>query len=122
MQAFPFQELLSRAHALLRRAYHTHEYTPVRVGRLSINTRTREVTVGDRRVELSAKEFALLRTLARDPTRVFPPRPTVQQRSAPESARVARNEATANRSGSPATAAMNASERKHVSRTAPSPS
>jgi DNA-binding response OmpR family regulator len=31
----------------------------------------RRVTVGDRRVELTATEFALLETLAREPGRVF---------------------------------------------------
>ena len=33
--------------------------------------RPREVRVGDRRVELANKEFALLRALASEPTRVF---------------------------------------------------
>jgi DNA-binding response OmpR family regulator len=32
----------------------------------------RRVTVGDREVHLTNKEFALLRILASDPTRVFP--------------------------------------------------
>ncbi len=43
------------------------------VGRLGggIDPVSREVTLDDRRIELSAKEFALLRTLAAEPTRVF---------------------------------------------------
>jgi DNA-binding response OmpR family regulator len=43
----------------------------MRVGELMIDPSSREVTVRDTRVELSAKEFALLRTLAAEPTRVF---------------------------------------------------
>lgn len=68
---FSYRELLARVRALLRRAYHAHEHTAMRVGRLVINTRTHQVAVGERAVPLSAKEFALLRTLAGDPSRVF---------------------------------------------------
>lgn len=42
-----------------------------RVGALQINEAERRVSVGETRVELSAKEFALLCRLAGDPTRVF---------------------------------------------------
>ena len=41
------------------------------VGELRIDPVSREVTVDERPIELSAKEFALLRTLAEEPTRVF---------------------------------------------------
>jgi DNA-binding response OmpR family regulator len=41
------------------------------VGELRIDPVSRDVTIGGRKVELSAKEFALLRTLAAEPTRVF---------------------------------------------------
>jgi DNA-binding response OmpR family regulator len=41
------------------------------VGDLSINPTTREVRLGDEVLSLSVKEFALLHTLARQPTRVF---------------------------------------------------
>jgi hypothetical protein len=41
------------------------------VGELRVDPASREVRVGDREVDLSAKEFALLHTLAGDPTRVF---------------------------------------------------
>ena len=43
----------------------------VQVGELRIDPASREVTLGDRAVELSAKEFALLHALAGEPTRVF---------------------------------------------------
>jgi DNA-binding response OmpR family regulator len=44
---------------------------PTRVGEIVVDPARRAVTVGDRRVELSNKEFALLRMLVSDPTRVF---------------------------------------------------
>ena len=44
---------------------------PTRIGLLSIDPATREVTVGEREVVLANKEFELLRTLASEPTRVF---------------------------------------------------
>jgi len=43
----------------------------VKVGDLCIDPASREVRLGDREVELSAKEFALLHALAGEPTRVF---------------------------------------------------
>jgi DNA-binding response OmpR family regulator len=43
----------------------------LQVGELRIDPVSRDVTVADRQIELSAKEFALLRTLASEPTRVF---------------------------------------------------
>ena len=41
------------------------------MGALEVDPPSREVTLRGERVELSQKEFALLRTLASDPTRVF---------------------------------------------------
>lgn len=63
-------ELVARIRALLRRR-DGRRSGPVRVGEIFIDTASREVTVAGRRVELAAKEFTLLRTLASDPTRVF---------------------------------------------------
>jgi DNA-binding response OmpR family regulator len=45
--------------------------TVTQVGQITINREERSVTVGERRVELSAKEFSLLGALASEPTRVF---------------------------------------------------
>jgi two-component system copper resistance phosphate regulon response regulator CusR len=61
---FELDELLARVRALLRRG---PELQPavVRVGDLSIDTRAQAVTRGGRKVELTAKEFALLEFLAR---------------------------------------------------------
>lgn len=68
---FIYSELRARIGAVLRR--HTHpEDGPSRVGELVVDPVRRRVTVGDREVHLTNKEFALLRILASDPTRVFP--------------------------------------------------
>ena len=55
---------------MLRRRLHPQD-GPSRVGDLVIDPLRRKVLVGDREVPLSKKEFALLRMLATDPTRVF---------------------------------------------------
>lgn len=69
---FSYPELRARLQALLRRSEMAGRARPVwRVGALQINEAERRVTVGDELVELSCKEFALLCTLAGDPTRVF---------------------------------------------------
>jgi len=68
---FSYPELRGRIRALLRRA---HEQPPAhvsRVGSLTVNHPSREVRVGERRVELAPKEFELLQTLIAEPTRVF---------------------------------------------------
>ena len=69
---FSYPELRARLWALLRRADMARGTRPVRrVRALQINEVQRRVVVGDTRVELSSKEFALLCMLASDPTRVF---------------------------------------------------
>lgn len=65
-----YDELVARIRALLRRTApppgEVIEAGPIRVDRA-----TRRVTVGGTRVDLSAKEYALLLKLASDPCRVF---------------------------------------------------
>jgi DNA-binding response OmpR family regulator len=56
---------------LLRRAYDPRPTPVSRVGTLTVDHRTREVRVGDRRVSLAAKEYELLQALIADPTRVY---------------------------------------------------
>lgn len=68
---FSYPELRSRIAALLRRAKRVPRVGRMRVGPLEIDPVAREVRIEDRSVPLSKKEFALLRALARDPTRVF---------------------------------------------------
>src|SRR3954451_10542443 len=70
-QPFSYPELRSRVAALLRRSGQRPRTGRLRVGELTIVPSSREVSVRGSRVELSAKEFALLRTLAAEPTRVF---------------------------------------------------
>ena len=62
---FALEELLARVRALLRRSYPEHDST-LRVGDLQLNPRTRQVTRGDRHVELTRTEFALLELLIRN--------------------------------------------------------
>ncbi|HYY21605.1 MAG TPA: response regulator transcription factor [Thermoleophilaceae bacterium] len=66
-----YQELLARVRALLRRSQGRVRRGVVRVGELTLDPATRVVRLGERAVELSVKEFALLHALAEDPTRVY---------------------------------------------------
>jgi DNA-binding response OmpR family regulator len=68
---FLYAELLARVQALLRRADGRRRQGVLRVGELTVDPLTRTVRLGGRRVELSAKEFALLHALAEEPTRVY---------------------------------------------------
>jgi two-component system copper resistance phosphate regulon response regulator CusR len=66
---FDFHELLARVRALLRRGPAFLQET-IQVADLTIETRARRVRRGGRRVELTAKEFALLDYLARNADQV----------------------------------------------------
>jgi hypothetical protein len=68
---FHFPELAARIASVLRRARARRERGLVQVGELRIDPASREVQVDERKIELSAKEFALLHTLAANPVRVF---------------------------------------------------
>jgi DNA-binding response OmpR family regulator len=60
--------LVARVKAVLRRTDATNRGTrPFEVGSLRVDPRRREAYVGDRRLELRAREFDLLAALARDP-------------------------------------------------------
>jgi DNA-binding response OmpR family regulator len=60
--------LVARIKAILRRTDATARGgRPIEVGNLRIDPRRREATVGERRLELRAREFDLLAALARDP-------------------------------------------------------
>ena len=67
---FHYPELLARLGAALRRARGALVHETLQVGALTIDRHARRVCLGGRVVPLSAKEFALLVTLARDPSRV----------------------------------------------------
>jgi DNA-binding response OmpR family regulator len=68
---FVYGELRLRIAAVLRRARVRPGRGRLEVGELSVDPAAREVRLRGRRVELSQKEFALLRALAADPTRVL---------------------------------------------------
>lgn len=67
---FAFSELLARVQALIRRATHTTEPTKLSAGDLAMDLLTREVTRNGQKIELQAREFALLELLLRHPGRV----------------------------------------------------
>ncbi len=68
---FSYPELRLRVQAVLRRTQRRQALGALRVGPLEVDPVTREVRVGGVLVELAQKEFALLRALATEPTRVF---------------------------------------------------
>ncbi len=68
---FSYPELRSRIAALLRRADRRAAGGRVRVGPLEIDPPSREVHLRGTRLDLSQKEFGLLRALAAEPTRVL---------------------------------------------------
>jgi two-component system OmpR family response regulator len=63
---FAFSELLARIHALLRRATGAAEPTRVVVGDLTMDLLSRQVTRAGTRIDLQAREFALLEYLMRN--------------------------------------------------------
>jgi two-component system, OmpR family, alkaline phosphatase synthesis response regulator PhoP len=75
---FSLRELEARIKSVLRRSRTPaptddgKDEAPVVRGRLRIDPARREVTIGDRQVDLTPKEFDLLRLFAANPGRVFP--------------------------------------------------
>jgi len=67
---FRFDELLARVRARLR-TEPTSEVTVLRAGELALDLRTRRATVGERTVELTAREFSLTETFMRHPGQVL---------------------------------------------------
>ncbi len=70
VKPFAFAELLARIRALLRRGSAITS-TQIRVGDLVLDTLTRRATRGDRTVELTAREYALLEYLMRNAGQVL---------------------------------------------------
>lgn len=69
---FSYSELRARITAVLRRSEITRRGRCIlRAGPIVIDARSREVRVAGRSLQLSAKEYELLVTLASEPTRVF---------------------------------------------------
>jgi two-component system response regulator TrcR len=70
---FSLEELVARLRGLLRRSSHLAPPAEelLTVGDLTLDGATREVTRGDRRIELTSTEFELLRFLLRHPRRAL---------------------------------------------------
>jgi len=68
---FSYPELRLRLTALLRRTQPRRGLGRLRVGDLELDPSSRDVRLRGERIALSQKEFALLRLLASEPTRVF---------------------------------------------------
>ena len=71
VKPFSYPELRARIRAVLGRARRQPGSSRLRVGPLELDPLTRRVELGGQPLHLSKKEFALLRTLAEDPTRVY---------------------------------------------------
>ena len=71
VKPFAPAELLARIHALLRRPSAAPKDETLAYSDLKLNPPTREVTRGLRRIDLTAKEFELLRYLLRHPRQVL---------------------------------------------------
>ena len=75
---FSLRELEARIKSVLRRTRNAtspegvKDEAPIVHGRLRIDPAKREVNIGERQVELTPKEFDLLRLFASNPGRVFP--------------------------------------------------
>jgi two-component system, OmpR family, copper resistance phosphate regulon response regulator CusR len=70
IKPFRFEELLARIRARLRERG-SGDARQLRVGRVTLDLGTRKATVGERTVDLTAREFALLETLMRHPKQVL---------------------------------------------------
>ena len=75
---FFIEELIARLHVVTRRASGASQ-SILSVADLTINLLTREVSRGERKIELTAREFELLEHLARSPGRVLT-RPQICER------------------------------------------
>jgi len=71
VKPFALKELLARLRALTRRAADTSKSPLLQIADLTLDTLTRRVRRGDKLIELTAKEFAVLECLMREPERVL---------------------------------------------------
>ncbi len=68
---FAMDELLARLRALSRRTLQAPKTTLLQVADLSLDTVTQKVKRAERPIDLTAKEFAVLECLMREPDRLF---------------------------------------------------
>jgi DNA-binding response OmpR family regulator len=70
VKPFAMEEIVARLHALLRRRPGTVAQTSVRVGDIELDPRTHKAARGERDLELTRREFALLEVFLRRPGEV----------------------------------------------------
>ncbi|HMO59072.1 MAG TPA: response regulator transcription factor [Roseiflexaceae bacterium] len=71
IKPFAFEELLARIRVQLRRRQRIDHPVQLRYATLTMDTAAHEVTIGDRRVELTAKEYDLLELFLHHPQQVL---------------------------------------------------
>jgi DNA-binding response OmpR family regulator len=71
VKPFAMKELLARLRAITRRTTEQPKTSVLQVADLSLDTRTRQVRRGGKRIELAIKEYAVLECLMREPGRVL---------------------------------------------------
>ncbi len=71
IKPFAFEELLARIRVQLRRRQREDATTVLRYGPLTMDLAAHEVTIGNRRVDLTAKEYDLLELFMRHPQQVL---------------------------------------------------
>jgi heavy metal response regulator len=71
VKPFAMKELLARLRALTRRASDQPKSAVIEFADLALDTRTHQVHRSGRRIELAAKEYAVLECLMREPERVL---------------------------------------------------
>lgn len=71
VKPFALKELLARLRALTRRAANVEKSPVLQVADLSLDTLTHRVKRGSKAIELTAKEYAVLECLLREPERVL---------------------------------------------------
>jgi DNA-binding response OmpR family regulator len=71
VKPFAFEELLARMRVQLRRQQSAQQPSVLRYGDLTMDTAAREVRMGDRRVDLTTREYELLELFMRHPQQVL---------------------------------------------------
>jgi len=71
VKPFAIKELLARLRALTRRATDAPKSTTIKVADVTLDTVTRRVKRGGKLIDLTAKEYAILECLLREPERVL---------------------------------------------------
>jgi DNA-binding response OmpR family regulator len=71
IKPFAFEELLARIRAQLRRRQRDENPAVLRYGPLAMDTAAHDVVIGDRHVDLTAKEYDLLELFMRNPQQVM---------------------------------------------------